>query len=287
MRLTRTGMYVLTAISAALYALLLIVFSDPWYDKFTLTTHLWSEKAADNVKVWVDGTLWTYVLLAVIIAAGIWQAQRIPAEGVDVHTGKDATVSGQVDDPKGWQLLMGNTWLAMLWLPLRFYIGMAFLSAGAHKIIGNQFGSGASLKGYWTAAVGTADKPGKAYYSWYHDFLQYMLNHHWYTWFADLVMWGEFLVGVGLIVGALVGIAAFFGTLLNFNFLMAGTTSTNPVLFGLGIFLVLGWKVAGYLGLDRYLLPALGAPWAPGRLVRREHYPSTPAHPTPHGGHAD
>ncbi|MEZ4562461.1 MAG: hypothetical protein R2853_06955 [Thermomicrobiales bacterium] len=72
---------------------------------------------------------------------------------------------------------------------------------------------------------------------------------------------GEVLIGLGLIFGALVGIAAFFGTLMNFSFMLAGTTSTNPVLFGLAVFLVLAWKVAGYWGLDRYLLPALGTPW--------------------------
>jgi hypothetical protein len=29
------------------------------------------------------------------------------------------------------------------------------------------------------------------------------------------------------------------------------------------------WRVAGYYGLDRYLLPALGAPWRPGAVFRR------------------
>ena len=49
---------------------------------------------------------------------------------------------------------------------------------------------------------------------------------------------------------------------------LAGSASTNPVLFGLGVFLVLGWKVAGFWGLDRYLLPLLGTPWKPGHPIR-------------------
>jgi thiosulfate dehydrogenase [quinone] large subunit len=108
-----------------------------------------------------------------------------------------------------------------------------------------------------------------------------MLEHEWYTWFAKIVAVGEVLVGLGLIVGALVGIAAFFGTVLNFNFLLAGTASTNPVLFGLGVLIVLGWKVAGHIGLDRYLLPMLGTPWKPGRLtnIRRNGGAATPPHP--------
>ena len=106
-------------------------------------------------------------------------------------------------------------------------------------------------------------------YDWFRDALTYMLDHEWYTWFAKLVAIGEFLVGLGLVVGALVGIAAFFGTVLNFNFMLAGTTSTNPVLFALTVVIVLGWKVAGWIGLDRFLLPLLGTPWRPGTIAGR------------------
>jgi len=68
-------------------------------------------------------------------------------------------------------------------------------------------------------------------------------------------------VRAGLLVGALVGVAAFFGALMNMSFLLAGSASTNPVLFTMAIGLMLAWKVAGYYGLDRYLLPMLGTPW--------------------------
>ena len=60
---------------------------------------------------------------------------------------------------------------------------------------------------------------------------------------------------------------AFFGALMNMSFLMAGTVSTNPVLFFLGILMILAWKNAGYLGVDRYLLPALGTPWKQPELA--------------------
>jgi thiosulfate dehydrogenase [quinone] large subunit len=96
-----------------------------------------------------------------------------------------------------------------------------------------------------------------------------MLNHEWYTWFAKVIAVGEVLIGIGLLVGALVGIAAFFGTFMNFNFQLAGSASSNPVLFGLAVFLVLAWKVAGYIGLDRYLLPMIGTPWQLGRVFHR------------------
>jgi thiosulfate dehydrogenase [quinone] large subunit len=56
---------------------------------------------------------------------------------------------------------------------------------------------------------------------------------------------------------------------MNMSFLLAGSASTNPVLFTLAVGLMLAWRVAGYYGLDRYLLPMLGAPWRPGALFRR------------------
>ncbi len=107
-------------------------------------------------------------------------------------------------------------------------------------------------------------------YDWFRQFLQYMLDNGWYTWFAKLIAWGEVLVGLGLLVGALVGIAAFFGTVMNFSFMLAGSASSNPVLFGLAVFLVLAWKVAGFWGLDRWLLPMLGTPWQRGALLGGE-----------------
>ena len=49
---------------------------------------------------------------------------------------------------------------------------------------------------------------------------------------------------------------------------MAGTVSTNPVLLIAAIALILAWKNAGYLGLDRWLLPLLGTPWKVGTIVK-------------------
>jgi thiosulfate dehydrogenase [quinone] large subunit len=105
-------------------------------------------------------------------------------------------------------------------------------------------------------------------YSWWRSFLQTMLDAQAYTWFAKLVAIGEFLIGLGLIVGALVGIAAFFGVLMNTSFLLSGSASTNPVMLLLAIGLILAWKVAGWIGVDRYLLPLLGTPWHRGRLFQ-------------------
>lgn len=105
---------------------------------------------------------------------------------------------------------------------------------------------------------------------WYRAYIQALLDGGHYTWFAKLVVAGEVLVGVALILGAFVGVAAFAGGLMNWNFMMAGTASTNPLLFLLSILLILAWKTAGWYGLDRVLLPLLGTPWQPGRVFEGE-----------------
>jgi thiosulfate dehydrogenase [quinone] large subunit len=261
MRVTRTSIYILTAISAVLFWALTVIFEDGLWS----LDHLWSQTNARGEYSVIAGTFWTYALFAAIIGAGLWQASRTPEEGIDISLKTEEQTPGQIHDPKWWRLLLGNAYLAVFWMPLRFFVGRDWLIAGEHKIREDAWvKSGEALKGFWTNAVtvpeGRPSAPAGTY-DWYRSFLQYMIDHEWYSWFGKLIAYGEFLVGLGLIVGALVGIAAFFGTLMNFSFIMAGTASSNPVLFGLGIFLVLAWKVAGYVGLDRYLLPVLGTPW--------------------------
>ena len=179
---------------------------------------------------------------------------------------------GQVEDPIGWRLLLGNVFFALFWLPVRFFVGRDWLSAGWHKVTDPEWTqSGAALQAYWQRAAAIPEQGRPAItYDWFRQFLQYMLDNGWYTWFAKLIAWGEVLVGLGLLVGALVGIAAFFGTVMNFSFMLAGSASSNPVLFGLAVFLVLAWKVAGFWGLDRWLLPVLGTPWQRGALLGGE-----------------
>jgi thiosulfate dehydrogenase [quinone] large subunit len=259
--MTRQRTWVLTAISVILFVLLCWIFADG-----LLGPSLW------NAEDWTASPLITYLMILAIVAAGWYQARGLPAEGVPLRLEHAPQTPGQVDDPVGWRLLMGNVFLALFWLPIRFFIGREWFAAGLHKITDPAWmDGGEALRGYWERAVAIPEtgRPPITY-DWFRQFLQYMLDNGWYVWFAKLVAWGETLVGLGLLVGALVGIAAFFGTLMNFSFLLAGTTSTNPVLFGLGIFLVLAWKVAGFWGLDRWLLPALGTPWDRGALLGGE-----------------
>jgi thiosulfate dehydrogenase [quinone] large subunit len=182
-----------------------------------------------------------------------------------------------VEDPPIAVALFGSTKFAWLWLIARLWVGYQWLNSGfgvnyflglggkPGKFFDPAWMSGSSaIRGYWERAVAVpADPAAKPLitFDWYREFLQFLLATNSDVWFSKLIVAGEILVGLGLILGALTGIAAVGGGLMNWSFLMAGTTSTNPLLFAITGLLILGWKVAGYYGLDRYLLPLLGTPW--------------------------
>lgn len=172
-------------------------------------------------------------------------------------------------DPPVAQALLNNTRWAWVWLAVRLYLGYTWLTSGWGKLSNPAWvQTGEALKGYWTRAVAIPEAPARPAiaFDWYRTFLQALLDSGSYTWFAKLVVAGEILVGLALILGIFTGIAAFSGGFMNWNFMMAGSASTNPVLFFLAVLLVLAWKTAGWWGLDRWLLPLLGSPWQPGRL---------------------
>ena len=168
-----------------------------------------------------------------------------------------------IQDPPIARFLFGDTRMAIVWTIIRIFVGYQWLSSGLGKFSNPAWvQTGDALKGFWTNAVAIPEtgRPPITY-DWYRDFLQGMLDSGAYTWFAKLIVAGEILIGVALIIGAFVGIAAFFGAFMNWNFIMAGSASSNGLLLVLTIFLVLAWKVAGYYGADFYLLRKLGTPW--------------------------
>lgn len=172
-------------------------------------------------------------------------------------------------DPPAVQALFGSPQWAWLWLIARLYVGYTWLTSGWGKLSNPAWvQTGEALKGFWERAVLVPEPPARPAiaFDWYRTFIQSLLDAGAYTWFAKLVVAGEILIGIALILGLFTGIAAFFGGFMNWNFMMAGTASINPVLFTLSIFLILAWKNAGWWGLDRFVLPMLGTPWQPGRI---------------------
>jgi len=147
--------------------------------------------------------------------------------------------------------LRENTVAAGLLTILRLYLGYTWLEAGLHKLTG-----GFDASGFLKGAVANPVKgpEGDLVYSTYVGFLKSFAlpNAHL---FNTIVPLGEFLVGLGLILGCLTTAAMFFGLVMNFSYVMAGTVSTNPWDILLGMFILVAGYNAGKFGLDRWVIP--------------------------------
>ncbi len=204
----------------------------------------------------------------------------------------------QIPEPPIARFLFADTRMAWVWLIVRLYVGYQWLVAGTEKLfgyniqIGSGFGTGdisnswiftshlgAALTGFANSGIAQATGAHPAVQSWYAWFLQNVVIP-WAGFWSFLVTFGELAVGIGLIIGMLTGIAAFFGVFMNMNFLLAGAVSINPIIGGLAIFLILAWRIAGYYGVDRWLLPLLGTPWT-GSLAHEEAKAEAPKQTTP------
>lgn len=174
-------------------------------------------------------------------------------------------------DPPLAQFLFSDTRMAPVWLVIRLLLGWAWIQPGLEKL-GNPawMQTGEALRGFWEAAVAVPEggRPPITF-EWYRSFIQGMLDAGSYVWFAKLVAIGEVVIGVMLVLGLFVGVAAFLAAFMNWNYIMAGSASSNGLLGLAAVLLILAWKTAGYYGLDRFILPKLGMTWqgAPPRRV--------------------
>jgi thiosulfate dehydrogenase [quinone] large subunit len=176
-----------------------------------------------------------------------------------------------IQDPPFIKTLFNDPRAAWLWLAVRIWLGYQWVEAGLHKLSNPAWTqTGEALKSFWSgaAAIPEAGRPAISF-DWYRSFIQYLLDAQAYVWFAKLVSYGETLVGIALILGAFTGFAAFFGAVMNWNYMMAGSASTNPLLFIAALGLIMAWKIAGYIGLDFFLLPWIGTPWSRGSKPKR------------------
>ncbi len=169
-----------------------------------------------------------------------------------------------VQDPPIFTKLFNHPLAAFIWLPIRLWLGWQWIEAGLHKLSSPAWmQTGLALKGFWSAAVAIpASGNAPIHYAWYRSFLQMMIDSQAYTWFAKLIPVGEFLVGAALILGLFTGFAAAAGGFMNWNFMMAGSASVNPMFFALSVGLVLAWKVSGWVGLDRWMVPFVASWWS-------------------------
>jgi thiosulfate dehydrogenase [quinone] large subunit len=160
--------------------------------------------------------------------------------------------------------LFASRYSVPFWTLVRIYLGYLWLNAGWHKVTSSAWvgpEAGGAVKGFLTNALTLTQGDHPSVQGWYARLIENVFIPNALI-FSHLVAFGEVLVGLALILGFLTGVSAFTGGLLNAAFLLAGTVSTNPVMFILATWLVLAWRVAGFWGLDYWVLPRLGAPHA-------------------------
>jgi len=171
-----------------------------------------------------------------------------------------------------------------IWLVARCWLGYQWFNAGYQKIWGSEklgfwYNGGGGVYGFAKSGVIANHTPyGAVGYGWWAAFLHNFVMPN-ASWIAKLVALSEIAIGVGLILGLFTGIVAFTAVALNFIYMMTGSAGVNPMYGLVGILLVMAWRNAGLIGLDRWVLPALGTPFHAGTWIRKvtHHQPQVAA----------
>jgi thiosulfate dehydrogenase [quinone] large subunit len=154
--------------------------------------------------------------------------------------------------------LRNNRVATVLLTVLRLYLGYTWITAGWHKLTGDKaFDAAGFIKGAIAKPIVETGTTEHVYPNFV-AFLEHFALPN-VKLFNFLIPWGELLIGLGLLLGALTTVAMFFGVFMNFIFLYAGTVSTNPWMVMLGVIILAAGANAGRFGVDYYLLPMLRA----------------------------
>src|SRR4029079_17062460 len=102
----------------------------------------------------------------------------------------------EIEGPAFTRFLFSNSRAGLFWLPIRLFLGFAWLEAGWHKATSpGWLDGGTALERFWRARVSVPDECKPAItYDWYRDFLSYLLSINAEVWFAKLIVFGEIAV---------------------------------------------------------------------------------------------
>jgi thiosulfate dehydrogenase [quinone] large subunit len=210
-------------------------------------------------------------------------AQSVAAQSAGAESAATGMAPTRQPVARGSLELRAARWLfrsnraSVIWLLVRLWLGWQWLDAGWQKL------TAAGYSNWMTHSVGLQGFIAAANASWAHRAAAFghpQVNYPWFLsllnevdkhaqLFSRIVTLSELAVGAGLLLGCLTGFAAAGAVLLNIMYITGGSAGPNGIFIGLAVLLVAAWRVAGYLGVDHYLLPATGIPGTPGRLFRR------------------
>ncbi|MVX63680.1 DoxX family membrane protein [Clostridium chromiireducens] len=149
-----------------------------------------------------------------------------------------------------------NKYLIPIWTVLRVWLGFQWLIPGLEKIkdptwVGSE--AGVAITGFLKGALAKSTGDHPAVQWWYARFVESVAlpNANIFTY---LVPYGEVLVGISLILGAFTIVGLLGGAFMNLNYLLAGTTSTNPILYTVAIILIVAGVNAYKIGVDKFLI---------------------------------
>ncbi|MFT8872625.1 MAG: DoxX family protein [Sporolactobacillus sp.] len=150
--------------------------------------------------------------------------------------------------------LRTNKYASVLLLLIRLYLGYNWIQDGFAKLWGHEapFNAAGFMQGIVKNPVLGPEK--NVLYPVYNGFIKNVALPHAQL-FSFLVSWGEFLIGIGLIIGVLTTAAIFFALFLNFMYLFGGTVSVNPLYVLLGSILLYSGFNAGKIGGDYWVIP--------------------------------
>jgi thiosulfate dehydrogenase [quinone] large subunit len=185
---------------------------------------------------------------------------RVPLDSLNAEVSTSGTMPDEGRNLRAADWLYRSRAASVLWLVARLWLGYGWLNAGYQKLWGSEKaafwnGGGAGVKGFATAGVaGSKAGKGGASYGWFAGFLHGFVIPN-ASWIARVVTLSELVIGVLLILGLFTGAAAVAGLTLNLIYMFSGSSGVNPAYAIVAVLLILAWRNAGFLGLDRFVLP--------------------------------
>lgn len=145
-----------------------------------------------------------------------------------------------------------NTVVSYFTTLVRIYLGYTWITNSWAKMTAGGF----DATGFMQGAIANSTGEDPTVYSWWANFLETVALPNGEL-FSFMVMWGEFLVGLALIIGLFTQFALIMGIMMNSSFILSGASSPDMQMLILALILIVCGQNAYKIGLDRWMLPYL------------------------------